>query len=378
MASDRPLTYFDITIGGKPAGRIVMQLYADVTPKTAENFRALCTGEKGVGRSGKPLWYKGSTFHRVIKGFMIQGGDFTAGNGTGGESIYGEKFEDENFEVKHSKRFLLSMANAGKNTNGSQFFITCNSTPHLDDKHVVFGEVIRGKSSVRAIENSPTAPGDAPVSPCVIVGCGQLSPDDLSLSESSVVADGDTFEDYPEDQDPVDGQDVMEKPEAALKVAREVRELGNKLFKEGKAEEALVKWQSKYHHQHHICLVPPELTLHLRRIYTIFGYSSTPLLLNSALAALRGGGSANAGVALRATDRALEMQLNDADKAKALYRRALANVILNDEDGAEEDLVAANKLVKDDKAILAELDKVRQWKKEKKNKEKKAYKKLFA
>ena len=142
--------FFDISIGRAPAGRITFALTAN-TPKTSENFRALCTGEKGVGKSGKPLHFKNGPFHRIIPGFMAQGGDFTNFNGTGGESIYGTKFEDENFLNKHTQALQLSMANAGKNTNGSQFFITFGPTPHLDGKHVVFGQVTSGAEVVQAM-----------------------------------------------------------------------------------------------------------------------------------------------------------------------------------------------------------------------------------
>ncbi|CAI7859465.1 unnamed protein product [Closterium sp. NIES-53] len=168
-----PHVFFDITIGGRDVGRIEMELFADTTPKTAENFRCLCTGEKGTGNSGKPLSFKGSAFHRVIPGFMCQGGDFTRGNGTGGESIYGTKFADENFTKKHTGAGVLSMANSGPNTNGSQFFLCTAKTSWLDGKHVVFGQVSNGMDVVKAIEEVGSESGKVS-RPVVIADCGEI------------------------------------------------------------------------------------------------------------------------------------------------------------------------------------------------------------
>jgi peptidylprolyl isomerase len=164
LSMKNPVVYFDVDIGGKDAGKIEFELYEDVVPKTAKNFKALCTGEKGFG-------FAGSKFHRIITDFMVQGGDFTRGDGTGGQSIYGAKFEDENFKLKHTKAGLLSMANAGPNTNGSQFFITTVLTPWLDGRHVVFGEVKSGMDIVKLIEKQGSDSGK-PRSAVSISACG--------------------------------------------------------------------------------------------------------------------------------------------------------------------------------------------------------------
>ncbi|RWS24634.1 peptidyl-prolyl cis-trans isomerase A1-like protein [Leptotrombidium deliense] len=162
----RPRVFFDLSANDYQHGRVVIELRTDVVPKTAENFRALCTGEKGFG-------YKGSTFHRVIPQFMFQGGDFTKHNGTGGKSIYGEKFEDENFNLLHNEAGIVSMANAGPNTNGSQFYITTVPTPWLNGKNVVFGKVVEGFDVIQRYEQYGTQSGK-PTAKIVINNCGQL------------------------------------------------------------------------------------------------------------------------------------------------------------------------------------------------------------
>jgi len=380
----RQRVWFDISVGGEESGRIVFELFNDVVPKTAENFRCLCTGEKGVGKSGKNLHFKGSIFHRIIKDFMIQGGDFTNFNGTGGESIYGEKFADENFQLKHEKPFLLSMANSGPGTNGSQFFITTVPTPHLDNKHVVFGKVLKGKNLVSELENSPKD-GEKPIKECKISNCGELlegEDDNVELNDGTgdLIPDAPsesnfTYEKFDELVGAIEGvkaigteQFKLQNYKMALKkYSKAVIYINNFIKKESfefsgsdsEAEEEMEKSEVT------ITDVELEKNNKLEKI-------KLPCLLNSAACKLKLNESQSA------VDDLTEVLRIEESNTKALYRRAQAYINMKDYELATDDLLVAQKIAPADKAVNGEILRVKKLKAEKKQKDKALYSKLFS
>lgn len=365
--------YFDISIGGALKGRIVFELFKDVVPKTAENFLKLCEGNSGFATTKPeiPLSYKGSIFHRVIKDFMLQFGDFTNFDGTGGESIYGEKFEDENFTLKHDRPFLLSMANAGANTNGSQAFITCVPTPHLDGKHVVFGEVIQGKRIVRLIENQQTdKENDSPLKEVKIEACGLL-PDDYKVPENSEETPtdefGDNFEDSLKDDSKVDQNDVQ----SVLGAINKIKAIGTELFKKQNYPLALSKYEKcdKFLKEYSPSDLPEE---DIKKINDL----KVSIPLNIALCALK---TKDYKKTLIASSEVLYAEAaNEKAKAKALYRRGLAYTAVNDLDMALADLEMATTFQQNDQGILSAIQDVKTKKKQANEKQKKSLSKMFS
>lgn len=363
---DNPRVFFDVDIGGERVGRIVFEIFADVVPKTAENFRVLCTGEKGIGTStGKPLHYKGCPFHRIIKKFMVQGGDFSNQNGTGGESIYGEKFEDENFYYKHDKEGLLSMANAGPNTNGSQFFITTVPTPHLDGKHVVFGQVLKGMGVVKMLEAIETK-DDNPVKPCIIAECGEhKAGDEWGIAPND--GSGDVYPDFPEDSD-VDFKDT----DKLLSVAEDIKNLGNDFFKAQEWQSAIRKYSKALRYLERHGNTKDDDNEYDDSVQKKLEPTTLSCILNTAACKLK---LKLWQEVIASCDEAL--QLNQTN-TKALFRRAQAWQGLNEFNKAMIDLKKAQEIAPGDKAIGNEMLKVKQQVKEEKEKEKKIYAKMFA
>lgn len=346
-----PRVFFDITVGGNSVGRVVMELFADVTPKTAENFRALCTGEKGVGKSGKPLHYKGSIFHRCIKDFMLQGGDFTKFNGTGGESIYGEKFEDENFELKHQKPFMLSMANAGPGTNGSQFFMTTVPTPHLDGKHVVFGKVLKGQDIVKLIEAEKTE-SDKPLNEVKIVDCGELAEGE---DDGVAVDPDDPYPLFPED---------MPVPQL-LEAATAIKKIGNDEVKKQDWSKASSKYDKAIRYLSTEEFPSDEEAKQIQDAKNLVN-------LNKSMCCLK----------LKEFRKALELCddviSHDEQQVKGWFRKGQAHQEMKDYDEAIQAYQKAAELNPTDKGITNALTRVKQLQVREMKKEAAKYAKMFA
>lgn len=370
----RSKTYFQVSIAGKAAGTIVFELFDEVVPKTVQNFVTLCDETNGLTcktKESTTLCYQGSIFHRVIPDFMLQFGDFTRFDGTGGESIYGEKFEDEDFSASHDRPFLLSMANAGPNTNGSQCFITTVPTPHLDGKHVVFGEVIQGTRIVKLIEalqcdqsnNKPML--EVKIDHCGILPNDYVVPEDAEQTPTDQY--GDNFENSLKNDTKVDIQDVR----SVLAAVETVKAIGTQQFKLQNFEVALEKYLKcdKLLKEYYPEDLPEEDIAKVNQ-------AKVSLPLNIAICGLKTG---NYQSVLTAASEVLYAEgADDKAKAKALYRRGLAYYHINDTDMALTDLEMATTFQPNDAAILKAIADTKARRKNDNDKQKKSLSKMFS
>ncbi|XP_057541713.1 peptidyl-prolyl cis-trans isomerase CYP40-like [Amaranthus tricolor] len=358
----RPKCYMDISIGGELEGRIVVELYNDTVPKTAENFRALCTGEFGTSSiSGLRLHYKGLRFHRIVKGALIQGGDISAGGESGGESIYGLTFDDENFDLKHERKGMLSMVNVGPNTNGSQFFITTTQTHQFNGNHVVFGRVIKGLGVVRSIEHVDLDADNQPMLDIVIEDCGEI-PEGEDYGVINFFKDGDTYPDWPSDLD-VKSDDF----DWWVTATECIKAFGNEKFKKQDYKMAIRKYLKA---MRYIDVCWDMESLDGEKSYLLRKMRSQ-LFTNTAACKLKMG---DVNGALWDTDFALR---DEEDNVKAHFRRGQAFIALSDIDSAAECFEKALELEPNDGGIKKELAATKKKIADRHNREKKTYTRMF-
>ncbi|BES90588.1 Cyclophilin type peptidyl-prolyl cis-trans isomerase/CLD [Nesidiocoris tenuis] len=335
-----PLVYLDVQIGDEDVGRVVIELFHKIVPQTAENFRQLCTGEKGIGVNGKRLHYKGSFFHRAVPEFMIQGGDIINFDGSGGESIYGPTFDDENFELKHETPGTVSMVNYGRpNTNNSQFFISTSPCPHLDDTNVVFGKVIFGLGAVREVSTSPCTEGK-PTVQCMIKDCGEVRHGE---KWETFDQDGDVFPSFPEDWHvstaDLECQDISS-------VVNTIKSSGNHYFSNANYSSANAKYKKALRY----------LEWYSRQCPNKPGAENLKVvcLLNAAAVSLKFEDHKRV---LRLCSEALEI---DPNNVKALFRRAQSNRHLSNYEAALDDLKKCHQSIPTNKSIFQEMKIVNQ------------------